>query len=102
MRTALLALMITLSLAVAAPANAIDYPYQYRSYALEAKLPTPVAVYCTQNTSWSFAVLHDRQIFLAKAACDSLLHGKPSDAGTATSYPWSLWAHTLYHEWWHV
>ena len=72
-----------------------------RSPELEAKLPTPVPVYCTQNTSASYALIPEREIYLDSPTCQSLLHDKPSVDGHG-GYSWAQNAHTLYHEWWHV
>jgi hypothetical protein len=73
----------------------------FRSPALEAKLPTPVPVFCTDNTSASYALIVEREIYLDAPTCQSLLHGKPSTDGHG-GYSWAQNAHTLLHEWVHV
>lgn len=72
-----------------------------RTPALEAKLPTPVPVFCTTNTSASYALIVEREIYLDAPTCQSLLHGTPSTDGHG-GYSWAQNVHTLYHEWWHV
>jgi hypothetical protein len=73
----------------------------FRSAELEAKLPTPVPVFCTDNTSASYALIVEREIYLDAPTCQSLLHGKPSTDGRG-GYSWAQDAHTLLHEWVHV
>lgn len=66
-----------------------------RAPQLEAKLPTPVAVYCTENTSYSYAAIADRAVYIGRDICDAL-EGHPSPQSFARA------EHTLYHEWTHV
>jgi hypothetical protein len=74
---------------------AITYPNAVETPTLEAKLPTQVKVFCTQNTGYSFAVLADHEVYLDLNTCSALLR-RPSAVSFATA------ADTLYHEWWHV
>lgn len=62
---------------------------------LEAKLPTAVSVFCTSNTSYSFALIADQQIYLGADECATLT-GSPSNMAFFRA------AEVLYHEWWHV
>jgi hypothetical protein len=73
----------------------------FRSPELEAKLPTAVPVFCTDNSSASYALIAEREIYLDAPTCQGLLHGKPSAVGNG-GYSWAQNAHTLLHEWWHV
>jgi hypothetical protein len=73
----------------------------FRSAELEAKLPTAVPVFCTDNTSASYALIAEREIYLDAPTCQSLLHDKPGTDGHG-GYSWAQNAHTLLHEWWHV
>lgn len=86
---------VAAALTTAGPAAAIDYPGAVRNPFLEAHLPTPVKVFCTQNTNWSFAMLQDREIYLDINTC-AALQGQPSQ------YAFERAAEVLYHEWWHV
>ena len=76
-------------------AQASTYPGSVRTPALEAKLPTPVAVYCTQNTNLSFAMLTAGEIYLDLNTCGALLGGQ-------STISFERAAHNFLHEWWHV
>jgi hypothetical protein len=67
----------------------------YRSHALEAKLPTAVTVFCTDNTNLSYAMIWQREIYLDSNTCAAL-------TGAESHISVERAAHTLYHEWWHV
>ena len=75
----------------------------FRSYELEAKLPTPVPVFCTDNIRGpAFALIYQREIYLDSTDCQSLLYATPSWTDGHGGQSWALHAHTLLHEWVHV
>jgi hypothetical protein len=62
---------------------------------LEAKIPTGIEVYVTDNIKTNYAAPWAKQIFLMPSVCDQLM-SKPS-----TDFMWAYSAYALYHEWWH-
>jgi hypothetical protein len=75
----------------------------FRSYQLEAKLPTAVPVFCTDNINGpGYALIWQREIYLDSTDCQSLLNNKPSSTDGHGGQSWALHAHTLLHEWVHV
>jgi len=75
----------------------------FRSYELEAKLPTAVPVFCTDNIRGpAYALIYQREIYLDSTDCQSLLHSTPSWTDGNGGQSWALHAHTLLHEWVHV
>jgi hypothetical protein len=68
---------------------------------LEGKLPTPVQVFCTDNTGMNYADLQGRAVYLGAETCGSLQNAEPSVEGNGF-YSWAMYAQVLYHEWWHV
>jgi hypothetical protein len=75
----------------------------FRSYELEAKLPTRVPVFCTDNIHGpAYALIYQREIYLDSTDCQSLLHATPSWTDGHGGQSWALHAHTLLHEWVHV
>ena len=74
---------------------AFVYPGAVAAPSLEARLPTPVPVYCTQSTSHSYAMLQEPGIYLGHDVCVRLL-------GQESPLAMSRAAEVLYHEWWHV
>jgi len=75
----------------------------FRSYELEAKLPTAVPVFCTDNIHGpAYALIYKREIYLDSTDCQSLLYATPSWTDGHGGQSWALHAHTLLHEWVHV
>lgn len=97
------ALFILVAAALLAPSAALatTYPHAVEAPTLEAKLPTPARVYCTQNTGYNFAMIRDREIYLGVDTCHALLDEEPSLDGHGW-LTWAWYAKALYHEWWHV